>query len=396
MKLTEQECIDFIKSTNGTKFEPSEINEICAIMKEKFILEGSSLPAKGTLVRNLRRLIGKNTEEIDKYIDKDIVKEDKNYEYGYKIISDSKIGFKRTKRGKKIVGYWYEKKLGEIAETVDIPTFAKYLADSVTYSKILGPAIKREYYVALSKTFGQGAVKEARDFEEELFELNNSDIDGKIDEIDVMENVSKIQQAINKHKKIKFKLAFYDYINKKVKLNFGNQERCVSPFRIMMNNGRYYLMAFIGKNVKKFYYFRIDLMSEITVMDNEGSVKPVVEESNNPLKFIYSNPYFYSGKKETIVLGFKADQLTQIFDWFGATKDDDLNQNGLYEIQGEYKSENIKMLKIKFPNINVNAFSFWVMQYIECIEILEGAQLKKIVIERIETALKKLKKDKSE
>lgn len=39
-------------------------------------------------------------------------------------------------------------------------------------------------------------------------------------------------------------------------------------------------------------------MSEITVMDNEGSVKPVVEESNNPLKFIYSNPYFYSGKKK--------------------------------------------------------------------------------------------------
>lgn len=396
MKLTEQECIDFIKSTNGTKFEPSAINEICAIMEEKFILEGSSLPTKGTLVRNLRRLIGENTEEIDKYIDKDIVKDDKNYEYGYKIISDSKIGFKRTKRGKKIIGYWYEKELGEIVETVDIPTFAKYLADSVTYSKILGPAIKREYYVALSKTFRQGAVKEARDFEEELFELNNSDIDGKIDEIDVMENVSKIQQAINKHKKIKFKLAFYDYINKKVKLNFGNQERCVSPFRIMMNNGRYYLMAFIGKNVKKFYYFRIDLMSEITVMDNEGSVKPVVEESNNPLKFIYSNPYFYSGRKETIVLGFKADQLTQIFDWFGATKDDDLNQNGLYEIQGEYKSENVKMLKIKFPNINVNAFSFWVMQYIECIEILEGAQLKKIVIERIETALKKLKKDKSE
>lgn len=101
MKLTEQECIDFIKSTNGTKFEPSEINEICAIMEEKFILDGSSPPAKGTLVRNLRRLIGKNTEEIDKYIDKDIVKEDKNYEYGYKIISGSKIGFKRTKRGKK-------------------------------------------------------------------------------------------------------------------------------------------------------------------------------------------------------------------------------------------------------------------------------------------------------
>lgn len=34
MKLTEQECIDFIKSTNGTKFEPSEINEIYAIMEK--------------------------------------------------------------------------------------------------------------------------------------------------------------------------------------------------------------------------------------------------------------------------------------------------------------------------------------------------------------------------
>ena len=65
-----------------------------------------------------------------------------------------------------------------------------------------------------------------------------------------------------------------------------------------MNNGRYYLMEFIGKNVKKFYYFRIDLMSEITVMDNEGSVKPVVEESNNPLKFIYSNRIFILVKKK--------------------------------------------------------------------------------------------------
>ena len=58
------------------------------------------------------------------------------------------------------------------------------------------------------------------------------------------------------------------------------------------------------------------------------------------------------------------------------------------------KTENVKkytveveMVKLKFPKVNVMAFSFWVMQYMDCVEVLEGELLKKILKERMKWAL---------
>lgn len=45
------------------------------------------------------------------------------------------------------------------------------------------------------------------------------------------------------------------------------------------------------------------------------------------------------------------------------------------------------MVKLKFPKVNIQAFSFWIMQYIDCLEILEGEKVKKLVKERMQEAL---------
>ena len=51
-------------------------------------------------------------------------------------------------------------------------------------------------------------------------------------------------------------------------------------------------------------------------------------EWKNPQKFLISNPFFYSGEKEDIVIGFEEQQITQVVDWFGT------EETGLFECLG--------------------------------------------------------------
>lgn len=84
--------------------------------------------------------------------------------------------------------------------------------------------------------------------------------------------------------------------------------------------------------------------------------------------------------------------MTQIVDWFGT------EENKVYEIIGSYmfkpdtdggkKINGVKMIKLRFNAVNVMAFSFWVMQYIENIEVIEGDALKDILRKRMDYALK--------
>ena len=55
--------------------------------------------------------------------------------------------------------------------------------------------------------------------------------------------------------------------------------------------------------------------------------------------------------------------------------------------KGKTSTVEVEMVKLKFPKVNVMAFSFWVMQYMDCVEVLEGELLKKILKERMKWAL---------
>lgn len=89
------------------------------------------------------------------------------------------------------------------------------------------------------------------------------------------------------------------------------------------------------------------------------------------------------------MIGFEEQQITQVVDWFGT------EENGLFECLGTYFMEKpektsmtkVEMVKVRFPEVNVMAFSFWIMQYMDCVEVLEGDLLKKILKERMKWAL---------
>lgn len=267
---------------------------------------------------------------------------------------------------------------------------ARFLSDAVIYSKVLNPEYKPDYYLSLQELFGVGQVKRLNEFTEGIIELKPHSAEGGID---VMENVLIIQEAIDTQKKIEFKLGVYRYTSDgMIELDMESKGiQCVSPLQIIMSNGRYYVIV---KNERKFQtqeflFYRIDLMDEIEIIETKRKDAPRKYEWKNSQKFLIANPFFYSGKKEDIVIGFEEQQITQVVDWFGT------EENGLFECLGTYFMEKpektsmtkVEMVKVRFPEVNVMAFSFWIMQYMDCVEVLEGDLLKKILKERMKWAL---------
>lgn len=389
-RFKEEELIKALKETGATKVYPAMVPEIHKKLEdlEKLCAEDTKASIRviddRTVSRNLRQLLGGDDGIEKTRLDKDGC--------GLKELDGYCLGFK--KKGTKITGYWYEKKVIE-----DVPgEFPRFLMDSVVYSKVLSPEFKPAYYDNLQDIFGKGQVKDKTEFVNKVIEYmpySENDDGG----INVMKNVLDIQSAIDRRKKIKFTLYAYRYEDREFHLRpTGNQDRCVSPVQIMMSNGRYYLMAKNRKiaNLKGFLFYRIDLMDEIIILDNQKSDDIQGCEWRDPQKFLTANPYFYSGKeKEDIIIGFEENQITQVVDWFGA------EENGLYEILDIYKipqtimrdgqsvTRIVKMVKLKFRQVNIQAFSFWLMQYIDCLELLEGEKMKKMLKERMQEALEK-------
>ena len=380
-RLRDEELIEILKSMEGlvvidmSSIAPLVSREIYEALKDKYGVKDS--PCAHTVGQSLRRLLGQ-PEKLDEITDKDgIGRIDKGQYY---------LGFQ--KKGIYITGYWYEQKMGEELESSKY--LARFLADAVIYSKVLNPEYKPDYYLSLQELFGVGQVKGLNEFTQKIIDLKPYSVEGGID---VMENVLIIQEAIDTQKKIEFKLGVYRYTSDgMIELDMESKGiQCVSPLQIIMSNGRYYVIV---KNERKFQtqeflFYRIDLMDEIEIIETKRRDVHGQGEWKNPQKFLVSNPFFYSGKKEDIVIGFEEQQITQVVDWFGT------EENGLFECLGTYFMEKpektsmtkVEMVKVRFPEVNVMAFSFWIMQYMDCVEVLEGDLLKKILKERMKWAL---------
>lgn len=189
------------------------------------------------------------------------------------------------------------------------------MADAVIYSKVLNPEYKPEYYSKLQELFGVGQVKGLNEFTQKIIDLKPYSAEGGID---VMENVLIIQRAIHMQKKIEFKLGVYRYTSDRmIELDVKNRNvQCASPLQIMMSNGLYYLIV---KNERKFrtqdfLFYRIDLMDEIEIIETKRREVTGKVEWKDPQKYLISNPFFYSGKKEDVVIGFEEQQITQVVD----------------------------------------------------------------------------------
>ncbi len=286
-----------------------------------------------------------------------------------------------------------------------------YLIDSVIYSKILTK--KEADNLAKRVTLLAGKkVSELMEYrcrmEKQPYFVGDDDIDEKVGHIEsqVLKQVRLIREAIGQKKKIKFNLNVYRIIEFKkqyeVKLvPYGKFGRICSPYEVIYSNGRYYMLAADEDTERrddiKYKLYRIDLMSEIVI--TRVLAKNKEEAGINELRSLYryrvENPYMFAGKVERVRIRVDSDQLTQIVDWFGDAGEP--GRDSWTWIGNNMEGDENECYDIELK-VNLNSFTFWVLQYSGCVEVLDTGKkgdesYRKHIKETLSKALEKYEED---
>lgn len=295
-------------------------------------------------------------------------------------INEREIIFIKKGEEGRTIGYW-------MMETISDSEWM-FLMDSVLYSKILTKKeadnlAKRITFLA-GKSFSELTQYRHR-MDNQPYIVGDEDIDEKVGHIDsrVLNYVHFIREAIKDGRKVKFNLCVYDYCNQKVRLvPYGKHgkvlpetparykedvHRIVSPFEVIFSNGRYYMLGADLETERsadlKYKLYRIDLMDDLSLAPRTTAITKkkagIEEELANLYKYRMENPFMFAGRVERVRIRVDADQFTQIVDWFS----DDFRVVGFDADEDSYYDIEVR--------VNLNSFTFWVLQYFGCVEVLD-------------------------
>ena len=304
------------------------------------------------------------------------------------------------------IGYW-------MMETISESEWM-FLMDSVLYSKILTKKeadnlAKRITFLA-GKRFSE-LTRYRHRMDNQPYFVGDEDIDKNVGHIEsrVLKYVHLIRKAIKDGKKVKFNLCVYDYGNQKVRLvPYGKHgkvfpetparykedvHRICSPFEVLFSNGRYYMLGADldterSENLK-YKLYRVDLMNDLSINRETAITKEdagIEKELDNLFEYRMENPYMFTGQVERVMIRVDADQFTQIVDWFS----DNFKVVGSDADQASYYDIEVK--------VNLNSFTFWVLQYSGCVEVLDTGKksddfYRNRIKETLKKALKKYEED---
>lgn len=294
-------------------------------------------------------------------------------------VDEREIVFIKVGEEGRTIGYW-------MLETISESEWM-FLMDSVLYSKILTKKeadnlAKRITFLA-GKSFSD-LTKYRHKMKNQPYIVGDDDIDEKVGHIDsrVLKHVHLIREAIKEAKKVKFNLCVYDYGDQSVRLvPYGKHgkvlpetparyredvHRIVSPFEVIFSNGRYYMLGADLETERstdlKYKLYRVDLMDDLSINRAIAITKEeagIEKELANLFKYRMENPYMFTGQVERVRIRVDADQFTQIVDWFS----DDFRVVGYDADEDSYYDIEVK--------VNLNSFTFWVLQYSGCVEVLD-------------------------
>lgn len=212
---------------------------------------------------------------------------------------------------------------------------------------------------------------------------------------ELSKNVDSINEGINKKTKISFHLNHYtaDKELKKIEVKKNEinivKEYVVSPYEIVIYNGKYYLLANTEPH-NNISIYRVDLISDISIKYNKNE-KGVLkidkrrERNNfnkdlNSLKdFMNQHLYMFYDQPEEIHIRIKNDRYTLLHDSFGDS------YSRWHKI-----NDDIDLVKIR---CSPNALIKWAMQNSDIVEI-ETIELRKEIRAELEAALEKYSTDK--
>ena len=192
-------------------------------------------------------------------------------------------------------------------------------------------------------------------------------------------NVAIIYDAIKKGKQVGFNYLTYDGKgNKTTRKN--NYEYIVSPYYLINNFGRYYLICNYREKYRPIQSFRIDYMINIHIRE-DWDIKPIeslsgMKEDFSISEYINSHIYMFNGDVVTAELEvFNCDDIAAIKDWFGES--------------AKIRTKEDKI--VASIKCDENALYYWIMQYSDCVKALSPSSLVERIKEGLNRAIEKYK-----
>lgn len=205
-----------------------------------------------------------------------------------------------------------------------------------------------------------------------------------VDGLDYTENenigdlLEQITMAIQQSRKIEITTCAYDVSGKNLVIT---GKRRVSPYYVVMEKGRYYLLCFSGREDVE--PRRLDRMAQVKILkEARKEIYEIPKYANHTFsldKYLREHIYMYSGNEERITIRIKRKNIGDFIDWYGKE----------YRVIRNKAEEDDVTVQVRS---NVNAAYFWALQYGAVAEVLEPESLRRKIQEGLESLLQKYKK----
>ena len=213
-------------------------------------------------------------------------------EFGFDIVKD--------KEGQACVYKLVERDF-EIAEL-------KLLVDAVQSSKFITTKKTNEL---LKKIEGLASHNDAIKLQRQVYVVNRvKNINEK-----VYLAIDNIHRAINEDKQITFIYSSWN-VKKELVPRRNGELYNVSPWTLIWDDERYYLVAYDEKD-KKIKHYRVDKMSKVEVLEEKRNGK-VLFENFDVAKYSSKTFGMYGGREENVKIQFENNMIGVVLDRFGS------------------------------------------------------------------------------
>lgn len=211
-------------------------------------------------------------------------------DYGYDIIQ------KENRNGG---GYYLASRDFELVEL-------KLLVDAVQSSRFVTERKSRELIGKLEKLVNK---YDAKQLHRQVYVAGRV----KTDNESIYYQVDGIQKAIAENKQIKF--VYLEWNSKKELVPRKEEKYLVSPWILMWQEEKYYLVAY-DHNSQSLRHYRVDKLKDVEVLE-EKRIGQEVYEKINPADYVNKAFGMFGAKEEDVILSFPERLIGVMIDRFG-------------------------------------------------------------------------------
>ena len=183
-------------------------------------------------------------------------------------------------------------------------------------------------------------------------------------------NIDAIQRAISEKKQISFK--YFDYSTDK-QFVYRDGDRIASPYALIWDDEKYYLIAYYLKYPSTYTNFRVDRMTSVSVLNKPAEQSPQELDLSEYLTSIFS---MFSGNTTDAMLEFDNSLINVVIDHFGTNVPIIESNEKCFTIDVKVKPE--------------TTFFSWLFQFGNKVRIISPEELKTAYAKQLKQAFSAL------